>query len=219
MSYPVNINVKGKIVIVAGGGSVARRKITGLLEVGAIVKVVAPDFDPEIEMLEAEGRVSLRRGSFRPEDLDGAFLAFAATDDQSVNESLSKEAERRGILVNVADQPDLCTFTLPAVVRRGDLTISIATDGACPAFAGTLREELEGLYGAGYVDSLEFFSRLRKKLIDAGWDSPRIKQAIRQLYMDGIGEFISAGREKDIRVLLELELGSDDFFPGLISEK
>jgi len=215
MSYPVNLNVEGRPVLVVGGGAVASRKVLGLLEAGAEVTVVAPAFEPALEKLEARGHISLRRRSFDGDDLDGVFLAFAATDEKSVNESVSSGAARRGIPVNVADRPQLCTFTLPAVVRRGGLTIAIATDGDCPAFAGTLREELESRFGTEYGPALEFLGRLRRMLIKAEWESERIKTAVSALYDGGIVNLLSPGREKNLRSLLERTLGSDRFFQEL----
>jgi len=213
MSYPVNLNVEGKPILVVGGGAVASRKVLGLLEAGAEVTMVAPAFEAALEELEAGGHINLRRRPFKGDDLDGVFLAFAATNNESVNESVSKEAALRGILVNVADQPQLCTFTLPAVLRRGGLTIAVATNGDCPAFAGTLREELESRYGVEYGPVLEFFGRLRRRLIKEGWESARIKDAVSELYDGGIADLISQGDEKSLEFLLVRTLGSDRFFP------
>src|SRR5207244_4840177 len=131
--------LRGKPVLVAGAGKVALRKTKGLLEAGATVTVVAPRADPEFAKLD----VTLLRRAFRPADLRGAVLAFAATNDRSVNHAVMLAARRRGIPVNVADSRDECSFIVPARITRGNLQIAISTGGQSPRIAAALRRKIE----------------------------------------------------------------------------
>jgi siroheme synthase-like protein len=126
-------------VLVVGAGKVAMRKTKGLLEAGAAVTVVAPRADPAFTTLG----VTLRRRKFRPADLRGAVLAFAATDDRRVNHAVMLAGRRRGIPVNVADSRDECGFIVPARITRGNLQVAISTGGESPRLAAALRRKIE----------------------------------------------------------------------------
>jgi siroheme synthase-like protein len=141
--YPLVQRIAGQRCVVVGGGTVAARKIQGLLASGADVLVVAPELGPELATLAERGAMRVERRAFMPSDLDDALLAFATTDDRAVNESVAQAARARGTLVNVADDPVACDFTVPSVVRRGDVTVAISTGGRSPAFARFLREQLQ----------------------------------------------------------------------------
>jgi siroheme synthase-like protein len=137
--YPIFLDLAGKPVLVAGAGKVALRKTKGLLEAGARVTVVAPRAGREFAALD----VTLHRRAFRPADLRGAVLAFAATDDRRVNHAVMLAARRRGIPVNVADSRDECSFIVPARITRGNLQIAISTGGESPRTAAALRRKIE----------------------------------------------------------------------------
>lgn len=141
--YPVMLRLAGRRCVVVGGGTVAARKIEPLVEAGADVLVVAPEIGPVIAALAETGSIRVERRPFEAADLDGASLAIAATDQPSVNRAVAQAARERGVLVNVADDPDSCDFTVPASIRRADVTLAISTDGRSPAFARHLRAELE----------------------------------------------------------------------------
>jgi len=142
--YLAALDLTGRRCVVAGGGAVARRKVEGLLAAGADVLVVAPEVG---EM--PEGAVVERRAA-QLADLDGALVAVCATDDPDANAALAREARRRGVLVNVVDDPDAGDFTVPAVLQRGSLQVGISTGGASPALARRLRDELATLVGDEY---------------------------------------------------------------------
>jgi siroheme synthase-like protein len=135
---------------------------------GADVTIVAPDISPEIERLAEAGAVSIERRKFEPSDLDGALLAFAATDSREVNRAVAEAARARGVLVNVADDPAACDFTVPALVRRQDVTLSISTGGRSPAFARYLREELEAWLTDERCLLLVLLAEVRRELRAAG---------------------------------------------------
>jgi siroheme synthase-like protein len=134
--YLAALDLRGRRCVVAGGGAVARRKVEGLLAAGADVLVVAP----EIGEMPPGAALALREA--RLDDLDGAALAVCATDDPAANAALAREARRRGVLVNVVDDPESGTFTVPAVARRGRVQIGVSTGGASPLLARRLRDEL-----------------------------------------------------------------------------
>ena len=116
----------------AGGGAVAARKFAPLLAAGAEIVVIAPTVDPAIEQALSEGTLSIERRTFEVSDLDGAFLAIVATDRPDVNRAVVEAAKARGVLVNATDDPDGCDFTVPATVRRGDVTVAAQRADAAP---------------------------------------------------------------------------------------
>ncbi len=207
MSYLVNLTLTRQPALVVGAGTIAARKIESLLEAGATVRVVAPRVSDAVARLAASGRVGLERRAYAPGDVAGARLVVAATDDEEVNAAISRDATAAGVLVNVVDRPALCTFTIPAVVRRGALTLAVATEGQCPACARAIREELEDRYGPEYDAVLQLLGRARDRLRAAGWDSPRVHRALADLWRAGIVDSVRQGDEARIRRLLESHLG------------
>ncbi len=207
MSYMVNLRLEDRDVLVVGAGGVAARKIAGLLAARAKVRVVAPAACEAVERLADGGRIELERRGYRPEDVEGAFLVMAATDDEALNAAVSRDATRRGCLVNVADRPALCTVTLPAVVRRGDLTLAVATDGRCPAMARALREELEARYGETYGEALALMGKLRDTMLSLHWESARIQKVLAEIYADGLVEVVGSNDAGALTALLRRRLG------------
>jgi precorrin-2 dehydrogenase/sirohydrochlorin ferrochelatase len=167
MSYMVNLVVEGKSAVVIGGGEVAARKVQDLVAARACVTVIAPHPSDPIHALAKAGRIALHLRPYAADDLTGAFIAIAATDDEDVNRRVAADAARLNVLVNVVDRPALCAFTAPATVCRGDLTLAVATQGRCPALAGILREELEQRYGPEYAGLVSLFGELRDRMIFA----------------------------------------------------
>ncbi len=165
MQYPVNLVLDGRSCLVVGGGKVALRKVEGLLACGGRVTVVAPSIDPALRLLPG---VALVERAWRPDDLDGMWLVIAATDDSAVNAAVYAEGERRGIWVNGADDPANCSFTLPSVVRRGDLQVTVSTGGRSPALATWLRRRLEAEIGPEYAVLLDLLATERDGLKAAG---------------------------------------------------
>jgi len=136
--YVACVDLEGRSVLVVGAGRVAHEKVSGLLDCGAVVTVVAPEVSPEVEALPVE----LLRRRYRPSDLSGRFLVVAATADTAVNRRVFADAEARALLCNVVDVPELCSFILPALHREDPITVAISTGGASPALAQRLRDEI-----------------------------------------------------------------------------
>lgn len=136
--YMACLDLEGRNCLVVGGGSVGLEKAKGLLDTGAIVTVVAPQIEPELQRLP----VCWRRARYQPSDLDGQFLVVAATSVNSVNRRVFLDAESRSMLCNVVDTPEICSFILPAVYRRDPIAIAVSTGGASPALAKRLRDDL-----------------------------------------------------------------------------
>lgn len=141
--YHVSLKLRDQQCLVVGGGTVAERKVGSLLESGARVTVVSPDLVRELRDRVAKGELLYRPHRFQPEDLDGMFLVIAATDDDELNAWVAELCRKRGILVNVVDNPEMCTFFVPASIRRGPVCISISTGGASPLLARRICEYLE----------------------------------------------------------------------------
>ena len=137
--YPIFLNLRDRPVLVVGAGKVALRKTRGLVEAGARVTVVAPEFEPEFGILP----VRLIRRRWRAGDLARADLVFAATDDRQVNHRVGLEARRRGVFANIADSAAECDFVVPARMERGGVQIAIATGGRDPRLSAELRRRLE----------------------------------------------------------------------------
>jgi precorrin-2 dehydrogenase / sirohydrochlorin ferrochelatase len=139
--YPIFLDLHDRRVLVVGAGKVALRKTLGLVDAGARVTVVAPEALPDFDRLP----VRVLRRAYRPSDLAGALLVFAATNDRQTNHRIAQAAKRRSILANVADSPAECDFVVPARLARGGAQIAISTSGRNPRLSADLRRKLESL--------------------------------------------------------------------------
>ena len=146
--YMACLDLAGRSCLVVGGGSVALEKVRGLLECGADVTVVAPQVVEELCGLDVE---LVRRG-YRESDLDGRFLVVAATATRSLNRRVFGDAEARSLLCNVVDVPELCSFILPAVLRRDPIAIGVSTGGASPALAQRIRDDIADVVGPEHAE-------------------------------------------------------------------
>jgi precorrin-2 dehydrogenase / sirohydrochlorin ferrochelatase len=203
--YIACLRLSGRNCLVVGGGDIGLEKVEGLLACGGEVTLVAPDAVPELDAFAAEGSIRWERRSFSDEDLDGKFLAIAATNVTDVNISVYDGAERRAMLVNVVDVPPLCNFILPAIVRSGPLAIAISTAGASPALAKRMKREIAEQFGEPYA-------RLAIMLNDArGWAKATLPTyQDRKEFFEGIVngdpdpvELVRAGRETEVLALIE----------------
>ena len=168
--FPMFLKLDGRQCLVVGAGKVGEPKIGGLLDTGARVRVVALDATPAVREWARAGKIDLELRAFTADDLDGAFLAIVATNSRTLNERVYDEAQRRGVLCNVVDVPDLCDFFYPAVVRRGDLQIAVSTAGQSPSLAQIIRKQLEKQFGPGYASWVAELGETRKLILASDLD-------------------------------------------------
>jgi precorrin-2 dehydrogenase / sirohydrochlorin ferrochelatase len=213
--YQAGLDLRGRTCLVVGGGAVARRKAEGLAEAGADVRVVAPRCLP----MPGAVRVALR--PFEDDDLDGVTLAVAASDDRELNARVAALARRRGVWVNVVDEPEEGDLVLPAVVRRGALRVAVSTGGASPALALRIRERLDEEFGPEWGELAELLGRLRTewepRAIAAGVPPAARRAAWHEALDLPLAKLLAAGRaeetEAQVRVVLErvlAEAGGQD---------
>ena len=160
--YPLFADLHGRRCVVVGGGLIAQRKVTTLLRYGAEITVVSPRATRRLLAYARRREIRHIARRFRPADLTGAWLVYASTDDQAINELVYRSATRRRVFTNVVDQKPLCSFIAPAIVKRGPLVIAISTGGASPTVAKRLRQELERTLGSEYGRLLRFLRALRE---------------------------------------------------------
>ncbi len=192
--YPVSLDLKGRRCVVVGGGAVAERKAEALVEFGAAVLVASPSLTSRLTELASGGQIEHIDSGYREELLNGAFLVIGATDDRETNRRISCDAQRRGILVNIVDDPELCTFFVPACIRRGDLVIGVSTSGKSPAMARRLREELEGQYGPEYGRLADLLGELRDEVKAKYPDPGERRRAFRRILDSDALRLLAEGR-------------------------
>jgi precorrin-2 dehydrogenase/sirohydrochlorin ferrochelatase len=141
--FPINLNLEGRSCLVVGAGRIGLRKTEQLLAAGARVTVVAPEVVSDFSGLP----VTIHKRAFKLTDLDGQRLVITATGNRDLDQLIYDTCEERGIWINSADDPERCAFTLPAVVRRGDLMVTVSTGGNSPALSSWMRQKLEVLVG------------------------------------------------------------------------
>ncbi len=157
--YPIYLEIDKKKCVVIGGGDVAYRKACGLKEAGGEITVISPEF---CNNFLSETEMVLNKKKYEESDLNQAVIVIASTNDESVNKKIYTDAVKRSIPVNVVDQPKLCSFIVPSIVKSGDLRISISTGGSSPALSKNIRKSLEKQFGSEYADLIELLSRMRK---------------------------------------------------------
>ncbi|WP_198022585.1 bifunctional precorrin-2 dehydrogenase/sirohydrochlorin ferrochelatase [Anaerovibrio sp. RM50] len=163
--YPINLKLDNRKCAVVGGGQVACRKIGRLLENHALITVISPEADDEIQQWAGDKRLTWKKETYSKNLLEGFFCVFCATDNLEVNRQAAMDAKDLGILVNVASQPELCDFTVPGVVKQGRLQFTVSSEGASPAYTRLLRQDLEKRYHQGFGEMADFIEELRQELI------------------------------------------------------
>ena len=162
--YPVYLNLAGKRCVIFGGGRIAQGKIAALRDAGAAITVISPDATPGIQRAAQRGDVEWIARKYEPGDLAGSFIAVAATNVWYVNREIYEEAERLGVLLNVVDDPDLCTFIAPSIVKRDPVTLAISTGGASPALARKMRETLADDANLRWADLAPVLAEARRQI-------------------------------------------------------
>ena len=164
--FPVNLNLRDRKCLIVGGGRVAERKVRSLLQCEADIWIVSPELTDELVKLVQEDKITHINRHYKIEDLDDCFLVVSAVDDREVNSRVAHECFQRNIPINVVDDPVRCTFTVPSVLRRGPLCISVSTTGKSPLLARKIREQLEELFGVGYAEFLELMGEIRNRVLE-----------------------------------------------------
>ncbi len=203
--YIACLKLKGRRCVVVGGGEIGLEKVEGLLACDGEVTLIAPEAEPALASYASEGSIRWERRAYAgATDLEGVFMAIAATGDTDANIAVYEDAERRAMLVNVVDVPPLCNFILPAIVRSGPLAIAISTAGASPTLAKRIKREIAAQFG-------EHYARLAVLLNEArGWAKGTLPTyRDRKAFFEGIVngdpdplELLREGREADVRELI-----------------
>ncbi len=162
--YPVMLDVRGRLAIVIGGDRVAAEKAAALSASGAQVSVIHPAFCDELLRQAGNKRVTLRHKAYEPGDLEGAFIVVAATNDPQLVEAIWAETQQRGQLVNIVDVPERCSFIMPSILRRDQLTIAVSTEGASPSLAKRIRQNLEEIFPLAFGPYLRLAALARTHL-------------------------------------------------------
>ena len=195
--YPIFLEMTGRRAVVIGAGPVAARKAEALLEAGARVVIVAEKIEDKTIAVFTNPNVELIKSKYAKDYLTGAVLAVAATDDHALNNRIYKDCQQLEILCNVVDDPKLCDFFVPAVVKRGNLQIAIGTDGDCPAYAGHLRKKLAQIFTDKHGQFLAELEALRTRVIEQVPDPAQRKAKLGRLVDDKSFEyFVENGAEK-----------------------
>ncbi len=205
--YPAMIDLTDRLCLVVGGGEVGRRKTLALVRAGARVRVVDAAPDAALTALAARPGIDVVNRGFQPEDLEGVALVVAATDDAGANEAVSSAAMARGVPVNVVDVPELCTFIVPASLRRGDLTIAVSTAGASPALAARIRRDLEDRFGPEWGVALSIMRWVRPKILARGRGAAENKVLFQRLADSNLVELVAARDTAAVDDLLTDVLG------------
>jgi siroheme synthase-like protein len=194
--YPIYLDIEERNVVIIGGGNVCARKAETMMKYGARVTVVSPELTDEIEQWARDGALAIKRKPYDANDLDGAHIVIASTDDQSVNEQIAADCRARRIPVNVVDVTPLCEFIVPAIIEKGSIQIAVSTGGKSPALARTLKEDLQRAIGPEYAEVNDVLGSLRdgaKKVLPTDVDRKRFFDGI---IASGVLEMLRDGRRK-----------------------
>ena len=200
---PVFMNVKGRKCLVVGGGKVASRKVFMLLRAGAAVTVVSPELCQDLEIRKNEAEIIHLPRGFEEGDLQDCRLVIAATNDETVNRTVSELAQQKGIPVNVVDAPDLCSFIVPSIIDRNPVQIAISTGGASPVLARLLRSRLETFIPSAYGRLARLVESFREKVKTKFSSSDEIRTFWEQILEGPVADNLIAGKDKMARELLE----------------
>lgn len=206
--YPLFLDLRGRLCVVVGGGGVAERKVRGILAAEGRVRLVSPEATPSLQALADAGTIEWRARGYQTTDLEDGFLLFAATDSPVVQSAATREARAAGLLVNRADAPEDCDFQVPATLRRGDLTLCVATGGRSPALAAMVRRRLEREMGPEYGMLVALMARLRTEVLASGQGDGGDKKILFETILhDDILDWLRAGRWDLLQAHLEAVLG------------
>jgi precorrin-2 dehydrogenase/sirohydrochlorin ferrochelatase len=191
MFYPAFIDLENRPVLVVGGGIVAERKVETLLEAGAVITVVSPQITEQLDAYSQSNRITVRQRGFIPSDVDGVSLVISATDDPGTQTEVASIAVSKNILVNTVDKPELCSFIVPAILRRGDITIAISTSGKSPSLAAELRARLDRVLTDEFARTANVLGAVRQEVHRHFAGSDERKRVFDSIIGSGIVEWIA----------------------------
>jgi len=200
---PIFLDIKGQPCLVVGGGDIAARKASLLLEADGAVTVVSPELSGQMAGYVKEGRVEHIKGTFENQHLDGMRVVIAATDDRAVNEQVSAECQIRSIPVNVVDNPDLCSFIMPSIIDRSPVQIAVSTGGASPVLARILRARLESSIPAAYGRLASMVNGFRDKVKARFGDVNSRRNFWEGVLQGDVAELVFAGKDEQAEKALE----------------
>ena len=209
-SYPITLDLSGRLAVVLGAGRPAPEKVEGLLAAGARVRLIAPEPCERLLHLAGTGAIQLLARTYREGDLSSAWLAIAIPEElESQLPAIAREAESRRIFLNVVDRPPLCTFAAPAIARRGDLTVAISTAGRAPALAARIRDRIARRLGPEIDRFLEIAARARAPLAARRPDYSERRARWYALVDSDALRLLRSGRELEAHRRFEEILGID----------
>ena len=195
--YPLLLDLTGMRCLVVGGGEVGLRKVQGLLPCSPAAVTVVDPAEPGpglAALLASHGNLTYERRPFAEADTHGAQLVFACTSSREVNALVGVACRRRGVLCNMADDPEAGSFALPASITRGDLTITVSTGGASPALSRVIRRDLEARYGEEYAALTRLLAGIRAAQLELGRPSDENREVFRALAASPLASMI---KDKD----------------------
>jgi precorrin-2 dehydrogenase/sirohydrochlorin ferrochelatase len=208
--YPVNLRIDKRLCLVIGGGGVALRKVKGLLEAMARIRIISPVIDEELHLLVDTGMVEWLPREYVEGDLKGAFLVFAATNVRDVQFRIQKEAAKSStIMLNSADDPEGSDFHVPAYFRRGKMLVTISTGGGSPALAKKVREQLEEVIGPEYEAVVDLLALIRERLLDGQEEAAVHTALFRRLLLLGIVDLLLKENWFELQMMLLRELPAE----------
>lgn len=191
--FPIYLNLHNKPCLIVGGGLVAERKVSNLLDYGANVLLVSPQVTPTIDEFAEKGLITVIKRTFKPDDLENIFMVFIATDNTDTNQFIAELCRDKKILVNAVDDPPNCDFFVPAIIRRGSLAVAISTEGKSPMLARHLRMELEDYFIDEYEEYVDLLGEYREVIKNKIPDINIRKQIFAALVNSDILDLLKAG--------------------------
>jgi precorrin-2 dehydrogenase/sirohydrochlorin ferrochelatase len=200
--YPVILDLIEKECLVIGGGTVAERKVLSLLDCGALVTLVSPVVTPKLQELILSNAIKYKEKCYMREDLKDKTLVICATDNKAINLQAAQDCRSMGIWINVVDHPELCSFHVPAVIRRGLLTFSVSTTGASPMLASKIKRKIERDFGPEYEMLLQIMQEVRREARQKIADPKKRYQLYSKILNSNIEQLISEGKTEEIKELI-----------------
>ncbi|MCX5813672.1 MAG: bifunctional precorrin-2 dehydrogenase/sirohydrochlorin ferrochelatase [Proteobacteria bacterium] len=203
LHYPLFLDIADKSCIVMGGGKIAERKVVMLLRFNAKVKLISPKITGALTKLSKSGKIEVIGREYKEGDLDGASLVFAATNRKEINERIKKEAAIKGILVNVVDDPGLCDFIVPSIVKKDPIVIAISSSGVLPSLSKRLKKEINKYITGDYIKYAHIIGKFRKLLIETVKDRKKREEIMAAINKTDMKELINMNMKEIITRFLK----------------